>query len=222
MIFRNEDNILPLRLKCRNSKTMYVICSDLEGVYVPEVWINVAQRTGIEELKLTTRDISDYDVLMKHRLKILKEHHLTLKDIQNVIATIDPLPGAKEFTEWARKVSQLIIVSDTFAEFADPLMEKLGRPTILCHNLTVDTDGNITNYNLRQSNGKKHVAEAFQSLNYKVIAVGDSYNDTGMLCQANLGILFRPPQNVIDEFPNLPVVTSYEELKQMISEEIGL
>lgn len=199
---------------------MYIICSDLEGVYVPEIWINVSKQTGIDELKLTTRDISDYDVLMKRRLEILHENNLTIHDIQRVISHIDPMEGALDFINWARKISQFIVVSDTFAEFADPLMEKLGRPTLLCHNLTIDEAGNITNYNLRQKNGKKKVVEALQGLNFKVVAVGDSYNDTGMLQQAELGILFRPPQNVIDEFPNLPVVNTYDELKELITKQL--
>ena len=199
---------------------MYIICSDLEGVYVPEIWINVSKKTGIDELKLTTRDINDYDVLMKRRLKILHDNNLTIKDIQQVISHIDPIDGALEFINWARKISQFIVVSDTFAEFADPLMEKLGRPTLFCHNLTIDEAGNITNYNLRQKNGKKKVVEALQGLNFKVIAIGDSYNDTGMLQQAELGILFRPPQNVIDDFPNLPIVESYDELKALIIKQL--
>lgn len=200
---------------------MYIICSDLEGIFVPEIWINVSKQTGIDELKLTTRDISDYDVLMKRRLEILRENKLTIHDIQHVIAYIKPLPGATDFIYWMRKLTQLIVVSDTFSEFAEPLMEKLGRPTLFCHNLTIDQLGNITDYNLRQSNGKKKVVEAIQGLNYKVIAIGDSYNDTAMLQQAELGILFRPPQKVIDDFPNLPVVDSYEELKKLITRQIS-
>ncbi len=196
---------------------MYIVCSDLEGVFVPEIWINVAKQTGIDELKLTTRDISDYDVLMTRRLEILKENNLTIYDIQNVISRIDPLDGAKEYIDWLRKMTQLIIVSDTFAEFADPLMEILGRPTLFCHNLTIDPNGNITGYNLRQPNGKRRVIESLRELNYKVIAVGDSYNDTEMLLKADLGILFRPPQRVIDDFPQLPVVDSYEGLRKLIS-----
>lgn len=199
---------------------MYVVCSDLEGVFVPEIWINVAGSTGIEELKLTTRDISDYDVLMKGRLEILDKHGLTLDDIQNVISLLEPLPGAYEFINWVRSVMQLFIVSDTFVEFADPLMRKLGRPTLLCHHLTTDSSGKITDYNLRQKNAKKMVVEALQSLNYKVIGIGDSYNDIAMLRKADTGILFNPPQNVIDEHPDLPVAESYDSLKQIISDLI--
>jgi phosphoserine / homoserine phosphotransferase len=196
---------------------MYVICSDLEGVFVPEIWINVSRQTGIEELKLTTRDISDYDVLMKRRLEILKEHNLTLHDVQKVIASLKPLPGAIEFVDWLRSHAQLIVVSDTFIEFADPLLKQLGRPTLLCHHLTTDSKGNITNYNLRQKDAKKKVAEALQNLNYKVIAVGDSYNDIKMLRQAEVGILFNPPQNVIDENSDLRVVYSYDALREAIT-----
>ena len=153
-------------------------------------------------------------------LQILHDNNLTIKDIQQVISHIDPIDGALEFINWARKISQFIVVSDTFAEFADPLMEKLGRPTLFCHNLTIDEAGNITNYNLRQKNGKKKVVEALQGLNFKVIAIGDSYNDTGMLQQAELGILFRPPQNVIDDFPHLPFAESYDELKTLIIKQL--
>jgi phosphoserine/homoserine phosphotransferase len=196
---------------------MYIICSDLEGVFVPEIWVNVSVKTGIEELKLTTRDISDYDVLMKGRLEILRKHNLTLKDIQGVISTLEPLPGALEFVNWLRSCAQLIIVSDTFIEFADPLLEQLGRPTLLCHHLTADSSGNIISYNLRQKDAKKKVTEALQGLKYKVIAIGDSYNDISMLRKADVGILFNPPQNVIDEHGDLIIIRSYDELKQTIS-----
>jgi phosphoserine / homoserine phosphotransferase len=195
---------------------MYVICSDLEGVFVPEIWINVAKQTGIEKLRLTTRDINDYDVLMKGRLELLREHKLTLPDLQNVISKLEPLPGAIAFVDWLRSCAQLIVVSDTFVEFADPLMRQLGRPTLLCHHLTTDSEGNITNYNLRQKNGKRCVVEALQSLNYKVIAIGDSYNDLAMIRKAEMGILFNPPQNVIDENSDLMVVNTYNELKSVI------
>lgn len=201
---------------------MNFICADLEGVFVPEVWINVAKITGIEELKLTTRDISDYNVLMQGRLKILKEHDLTLKDIQNVIATLEPLEGAKEFLDWIRNTYQIIIVSDTFEEFADPLMEKLGRPSIMCHSLTTNSKGIITDYNLRQPNAKRNVILSLKTLYYNVIAFGDSYNDTAMLKEADTGILFCPPQNVIDEFPELPVTNSYDELKSLITKHVTI
>ena len=196
---------------------MYVICSDLEGVFVPEIWINVSKQTGIEALKLTTRDVSDYDVLMKGRLELLHQHKLTLHDVQKVISLLKPLPGAIEFVDWLRSCAQLIVVSDTFIEFADPLLKQLGRPTLLCHHLTTDAEGNITNYNLRQKDGKKKVVESLQSLNYKVIAIGDSYNDLNMLRKAELGILFNAPRNIIDENSDLMVVTSYDSLREIIT-----
>jgi phosphoserine / homoserine phosphotransferase len=199
---------------------MYIVCSDLEGVYVPEIWINVALRTGIEELKLTTRDISDYDVLMKGRLALLKQHGLTLQEIQQVISQLDPLPGAMEFLDWLRSRTQLILVSDTFIEFAGPLIEKLGRPTLLCHHLTTDADGRITDYNLRQKEAKRKVVEALQSLNFKVIAIGDSYNDIAMLRKADHGLLYNPPPNVIEENGDLMIVNSYKDLKNSISQII--
>jgi len=199
---------------------MYIVCSDLEGVFVPEIWINVSKQTGIDELKLTTRDISDYNVLMRQRLEILRQNGLTLHDIQKVISHLNPLPGAQEFVDWLRTRSQLIVVSDTFIEFADPLLKKLGRPTLFCHHLTTDTAGNITDYNLRQKDAKMKVVEALQSLNYKVIGIGDSYNDISMLRRAELGILYNPPQNVIDEHSDLMVVKSYNDLKEIISQLI--
>ncbi|MHC1775585.1 MAG: bifunctional phosphoserine phosphatase/homoserine phosphotransferase ThrH [Lentimicrobium sp.] len=199
---------------------MYVICTDLEGVFVPEVWINVAAKTGISELRLTTRDVNDYNVLMKQRIRILAEHGLKLSDIQNVIAAIKPLDGAKEFLWWLREITQVIVVSDTFAQFADPLMKQLDRPTIFCHNLVIDEQDNIVDYTLRQKDPKRKVVQALQSLDYKVIAFGDSYNDISMLQQAEIGILFCPPQNVIDDHPELPVVYNYSDLKQIIAKHL--
>jgi phosphoserine/homoserine phosphotransferase len=197
---------------------MYIVCSDLEGVFVPEIWVNVSSHTGIDELKLTTRDISDYNVLMKRRLDLLKKYGLTLRDVQNVISLLKPMPGALEFVDWLRSRTQLIVVSDTFSEFADPLMRQLGRPTLFCHHLTTDSEGNITDYNLRQKDGKMHVVAALQSLNYKVIAIGDSYNDISMLRKADHAILYNPPQNVADEHNDLKVVKTYSSLKRMISQ----
>jgi phosphoserine / homoserine phosphotransferase len=199
---------------------MYIVCSDLEGVFVPEIWINVSKHTGIDELKLTTRDISDYNVLMKRRLELLRKHGLTLNDIQKVISLLKPLPGAIGFIDWVRTIAQLIIVSDTFIEFADPLIKQMGKPTLFCHHLTVDSSHNITDYNLRQKDAKKMVVEALQSLNYKVIAIGDSYNDISMLRKAEFGILFNPPDNVLEEHGDLIVVRSYNELKETISRVI--
>ena len=195
---------------------MYVICSDLEGVFVPEVWINVAEKTGIKELRLTTRDISDYDVLMRGRIKILKEKGLTLKDIQDVIAQIRPLDGALEFLAWMKERTQLIIVSDTFIQFADPLMKQLGRPTLFCHSLVMDENNMIIDYKLRQKDPKRRTVEALQSLQYQVISFGDSYNDISMLSQADAGMLFNPPDNVIKDHPEFPVTHNYEELKKLV------
>lgn len=195
---------------------MYIICSDLEGVFVPEVWINVAEKTGIPELRRTTRDEPDYDKLMHYRMKILDEHGLKLRDIQEVIATISPLPGAVDFINWMKERTQLIVVSDTFIQFADPLMRQLGRPTLFCHTLITDDSDRIIGYKLRQPDPKRKTVEALQSLTYRVIAMGDSYNDTSMLKQADVGILFRPPKNVMDDFPQFPVTNEYEGLKEIL------
>jgi phosphoserine/homoserine phosphotransferase len=197
---------------------MYIVCCDLEGVLVPEVWINVARWTGIDELKLTTRDISDYNALMKRRLEILEQHAITIKDIQKVISLLELMPGALDFINWLHGRAQLIVVSDTFREFADPLLEKMGWPVLFCHHLTIDRDGNITDFNLRQTEAKRMVVEAMQNLNYKVIAIGDSYNDVSMLRKAEFGILYQPPQNVINDHSDLKVVTSYSQLKHIISD----
>jgi phosphoserine / homoserine phosphotransferase len=200
---------------------MYIICADMEGIFTPEIWINVAEITGIDELRLTTRDISDYDVLMKKRLAILDEHGLKLQDIQAVIAKMQPLDGAKEFLDWLRSQLQVIIVSDTYVEFAGPLLEKLGRPTLFCNTLSVEADGSIYGYNLRQKDGKRKVATALQNLEYKVIAIGDSYNDITMLKAAEKAILFRPPDNVKAEFSQFPVTTNYREMKREIEKIIN-
>lgn len=195
---------------------MELVCLDLEGVLIPEIWIAFAEKTGIEELKATTRDIPDYDVLMQQRLRILNQHGYGIKEIQEVISTLDPLPGAKEFIDWLNQRFQVIILSDTFYEFGMPLMAKLGYPTLFCHKLEVNEEGQITNYLLRQKDPKRQSVRAFQLLNYRVIAAGDSYNDTTMLKQAEAGILFKSPQNVIDEFPQFPAVHTYDDLKQEI------
>ena len=197
---------------------MHIVCSDLEGVFIPEIWINVALKTGIDELKLTTRDISDYDILMKRRLEILRKNRLAIQDIRKVISGLEPLPGALEFMNLIRSRLQLIVVSDTFMEFAGPLMEKLGRPTLFCHNLTIDDKGNITDYVLRQKNAKENVVKALQNLNFKVIAIGDSYNDIPMLIKADHGFLFNPPRNVVNEYSDLQVITTYDKLEFFISE----
>ena len=200
---------------------MHIVCSDLEGVFVPEIWINVAQITGIDELRLTTRDISDYNVLMRKRLGLLDENGLTLRDIQNVIATMEPLRGALEFLDWLRERTRLIIVSDTFVEFADPLIAKLKRPTLFCNSLVVAPDGQITDYTLRQEDGKRKVVEGLQRMNFQVVAMGDSYNDITMLKKAEKGILFRPPENVIAEFPEFPVTDNFDDLKALLQEALA-
>ena len=193
---------------------MEIACLDLEGVLIPEVWINFAERTGIEELRATTRDIPDYDVLMKQRLRILAQHGLGLGDIQEVIAGMQPLEGAVEFLDWLRERFQVVILSDTFYEFAEPFMRQLAWPTLLCHRLETDAAGMVVDYHLRQADPKREAVKAFKSLNFRVIATGDSYNDTTMLAEADAGILFRPPENVIEEFPQFPVATNYDEARR--------
>ena len=191
---------------------MQIACLDLEGVLVPEIWINVAERTGIKELRATTRDVPDYDALMRQRLRILDEHHLKLADIQAVIAGMGPLPGAHDFLNRLREKFQVIILSDTFYDFAAPLMKQLGHPTLLCHRLKIDAAGRVADYHLRMPDQKREAVKALHYLKFKVIAAGDSYNDTAMLAEADAGILFCPPQNVIEQFPQFPVTTTYDEL----------
>lgn len=193
---------------------MEIACLDLEGVLVPEIWIEFANKTGIEALKATTRDIPDYDVLMKQRLRLLDEHGLKLNDIQEVIATLSPLEGAREFVDWLRERFQVIILSDTFYEFSQPLMRQLGFPTLFCHRLITDEEGRVVDYKLRQADPKRQSIRALQTIYYRTIAAGDSYNDTTMLAEADAGILFHAPQNVIDEFPQFPAVHTYEDLKK--------
>lgn len=193
---------------------MEIACLDLEGVLVPEIWIGLAERTGIEELRATTRDIPDYSQLMRQRLALLEQHGLGYHDLQEVISGLSPLPGAVEFVDWLRERFQVVILSDTFYEFAKPLMRQLGWPTLLCHKLEIDNDGRVTDFTLRQQDPKRHAVMAFQGLNYRVIAAGDSYNDTTMLAQAEAGILFSAPDNVIAEFPQFPAVNGYAELQK--------
>jgi phosphoserine/homoserine phosphotransferase len=195
---------------------MFIVCSDLEGIFTPEIWINFAEITGIEELRLTTRDISDYNVLMKRRLAILEENNFKLDDIQAVIRKMEPIEGALDFLNWLRSIVEVIIVSDTFVEFAGPLMEKLNRPTLFCNTLAVNGNGAIADYILRQQDGKKKVALALKSLNYRVIAVGDSYNDITMLQAADHALLYRPPDNVKQEYSDFPVAVNYGELKERL------
>ena len=191
---------------------MLIAALDLEGVLVPEIWIEFSKRTGIPELSRTTRDEPDYDKLMRGRLAILEKHQLGLPDIQAVIGAMAPMLGARAFLDWLRERFQVVILSDTFYEFGMPLMRQLGYPTLLCHKLEVDSKGVVRDYTLRQREAKRESVRAFKALNFKVIAAGDSYNDTAMLAEAQAGILFRPPQNVIKEFPQFPVTRSYEEL----------
>ena len=193
---------------------MEIACLDLEGVLVPEIWIGFAEKTGIDELRATTRDIPDYNVLMKQRLRLLNENQLGLHDIQEVIATMVPLPGAIGFVDWLKEHFQVVILSDTFYEFSHPLMRQLNFPTLFCHRLVTDENGAIIDYKLRQEDPKRQCVMAFHGLNYRVIASGDSYNDTTMLSEADAGILFKAPDKVIEEFPQFPSVTSYDELKQ--------
>jgi len=195
---------------------MYIVCPDLEGILVPEIWISVAEKSGIEELRLTTRDVPDYDQLMRRRLEILKGGNLKIRDIQKIIQSMEPLDGALEFLEWIKERFQIILVSDTFVEFAGPLLEKLNRPTLFCNSLVIDAHGTIVDYRLRQRDGKRHVVEALRALGFEVIAIGDSYNDSTMLDAAHHGILFRPPQNIKSEFPDFPVIETYEELKLLL------
>lgn len=195
---------------------MKILVADLEGVFLPEIWVSVAEKTGIEELKLTTRDITDYDVLMTKRLSLLKENNLKMHDVQQVIATLEPLDGALDALNWIRAEAEIIILSDTFVEFAKPMMAKLHYPTLFCHNLTVDGEGNIAGYNLRINDQKTQAVKALQGLNYHVIAFGDSYNDLGMIQEADQGFFFNPPASIIDDYPSIPVTKNYQELKAMI------
>lgn len=193
---------------------MELACLDLEGVLIPEIWIGFAEKTGIDELRATTRDIPDYDVLMQQRLRILEENKLGLPDIQEVISTMSPLEGAYDFVCWLKERFQLIILSDTFYEFSQPLMRQLDFPTLFCHRLIADDKGTIVDYKLRQKDPKRQCVIAFHGLNYRVIAAGDSYNDTTMLGEADVGILFKAPSNVIEEFPQFPAVDTYDALRQ--------
>jgi len=190
-----------------------LVCLDLEGVLVPEIWINVALKTGIQELKVTTREMPDYDKLMEQRLKILDRHHLKINDIQAVIAKMGPLDGAVEFIAWLRERYQVVILSDTFYQFAEPLMRQLGFPTLFCNQLEIDGSGRIIAYHMRMMDPKRHAVAAFKSLNFRTVAAGDSYNDTAMLAEADAGFFFRPPEHLPKEFPQFPVTQTYGELQ---------
>ena len=195
---------------------MQLVCLDLEGVLVPEIWIEFSERTGIPELRRTTRDEPDYDKLMKYRLGLLEQHKLGLPDIQKVIASMSPMDGAKDFLDALRRDYQVVILSDTFYEFSMPLMAQLGFPTLFCHKLEADERGYLVNYHLRMPNQKKEAVKRFKEINFKVIAAGDSYNDTAMLGEAHAGILFHAPENVIREFPQFTVTNTYPELRAAI------
>tara|TARA_B100000795_G_scaffold239323_1_gene200913 strand:- start:290 stop:901 length:612 start_codon:yes stop_codon:yes gene_type:complete len=193
-----------------------IACLDLEGVLLPEIWIKFAEKSGINELKLTTRDIPNYSDLMRKRLKILQSHNIKIHDIEDVIQTLKPLQGAKEFLLWLKSEFQVIILSDTFYEFSGPLMKQLDYPTLFCHQLILDKKGSIVDFQLRQEDQKTKAVEALQNLNFKVISAGDSYNDTGMLQQADSGIFFCPPESIIKEFPQFPVARNYTEFKSLL------
>lgn len=195
---------------------MKMVCLDLEGVLVPEIWIGVAQRTGIDELRLTTRDISDYDVLMKRRIEILHERDLRLGDIHEVIGSLNPLPGARQFLDELRASVQVAILSDTFYQFAEPLMRQLNWPSLYCNDLEIDGDGRVTGYRLRQPEQKRAAVRAFQALKFQVVAAGDSYNDLSMLSEAEAGVLFRPPGKLVREYPHFPVTHTHEELRDAL------
>ena len=199
---------------------MNILCLDLEGVLIPEVWIGVAERTGIEGLKLTTRDIPDYDELMTGRLSLLRTHDLGMADIQAVIASMAPLPGAADFLDWARTRVQIAILSDTFYEFAAPLMAQLGHPMLLCHKLSIDAQGKVADYHIRQPDPKRASVRAFHGLHYQCIAAGDSFNDTSMLEEADRGFFFRAPENVRAQFPQYAAADEYAELKVLIEKTL--
>lgn len=197
---------------------MKLICLDLEGVLVPEIWVAFAEASKIPELKKTTRDEPDYDKLMRWRLSVLKEHGLGLKEIQETIASIDPLPGAKEFLDELRSFAQVIIISDTFTEFAQPLMKKLGWPTIFCNSLVVAEDGEITDYKMRVENSKLTTVRALQSIGFETVASGDSYNDLGMILAGKSGFLFRTTEQIKADYPQIPALETYEELLSALKE----
>ncbi len=201
---------------------MNIICADMEGIFTPEIWINVSEKTGIEDLRLTTRDIPDYDVLMRKRLSILKANGIKIQDIQAVIAGMEPLEGAFSFLNWIQSITPIIFVSDTYTQFAGPLLAKLGWPTLFCNTLSIDTTGNIVDYHLRQKDGKRMTVLALKSLYYNVLAIGDSYNDISMLKEADCGVLFDPPDNIRKEFNSFPLAYDYDELKTIISENMPI
>jgi phosphoserine/homoserine phosphotransferase len=199
---------------------VHILCLDLEGVLIPEIWIGVAERTGIDALRLTTRDVPDYDELMRGRLALLDEHGLGIDDIQAVIAELEPLSGARDFLDWARTHLQVAILSDTYYEFARPFMAQLGWPLLLCHRLSIDDDGRVVDYHIRQPDPKRAAVRAFHELRYRVVAAGDSFNDTSMLEEADAGIFFRAPRNVVEHFPQFEATETYDELRTRIEEAV--
>lgn len=203
-------------------KQPILTCLDMEGVLTPEIWLAVSEKTGIADLKVTTRDISDYDELMQFRLKILADHQVRIADIRKVVAELRPLEGASAFLDWLRAQCQVIILSDTFYDLVAPLMQQLQYPSIFCHTLDIDDDGFIRNYHLRQPDQKRHAVAALKNLNFRVLAAGDSYNDISMLKEADAGVLFCPPDSIKSEFPQFPVAKSYSELQNQFCRAGGL
>ncbi len=200
---------------------LLITCLDLEGVLIPEIWLGLADRTGLDDLRLTTRDIADYDELMQHRLRVCEQHGLGLPDIQKVVETMAPMPGAVEFLRWLQTKGEVVILSDTFREFVVPLLPQLEHPTLFCHSLEIEPSGKIANYCLRLQDQKRKAVEAFRSLNFQVVSAGDSYNDISMLKASHWGILYRPAERVVAEYPEFPVTTDYEALKAELSKLPG-
>ncbi len=200
---------------------MQVVCLDLEGVLIPEIWINVAERLDVPDLRLTTRDIADYDELMQTRLRILAREGIKLKDIRDTIQQMSPLPGACEFVDKLQELAPLVILSDTFVQFAGPLMSQLGNPTLFCNELVIDEAGTVLGYRLRQQDGKRRAVEAFHSMNLKVVAAGDSYNDVSMLKEADSAAFFRAPEDIAAQFPQFPRFDDYKQLLDFICEQVG-
>jgi phosphoserine/homoserine phosphotransferase len=222
--FRPQDKQrrieIDLQIDSRGLEGMNIVCLDLEGVLIPEIWIAFAEKTGIEALKRTTRDEPCYDTLMRYRLDILDKEGFKLADIEEVIGTLDPLPGAQEFVQWVTSQTRLVILSDTFRQFAGPLMAKLGNPTLFCHDLVIDETGRIADYKLRLPDHKRKAVEAFRALNFDTIAAGDSYNDLSMIDCADEGLLFCPPQRLTEERPELPVARNHAELQAIIAAKL--
>jgi phosphoserine/homoserine phosphotransferase len=222
--FRPQDKQrrieIDLQIDSRGLEGMNIVCLDLEGVLIPEIWIAFAEKTGIEALKRTTRDEPCYDTLMRYRLDILDKEGFKLADIDAVIGTLDPLPGAQEFVTWVTSQTRLVILSDTFSQFAGPLMAKLGNPTLFCHDLVIDETGRIADYKLRLPDHKRKAVEAFRALNFDTIAAGDSYNDLSMIDCADEGLLFCPPQRLTEERPELPVARNHAELQAIIAAKL--